>query len=158
MKKKFGAFGARQFSLGTLVGGRPGTTIFQNPGGGGRGGGAGGGRIQGPGPAAPPGVLCVHILQRVGGPGEPRALLTLPPLANYNVVAETPEHHKWAAPNLLRRCQRNVLCCVGSTKSIQALANNRKCGADVGGFSQDRSLLINELQPSLGQQSPFLAL
>ena len=43
-------FGAGQFSLGTLVGGRPGTTIFQNPGG-------GGGRIQGPGPAAPPGRL-----------------------------------------------------------------------------------------------------
>ena len=35
MKNKFGAFGARQFSLETLVGGRPGTTIFQNPGGGG---------------------------------------------------------------------------------------------------------------------------
>ena len=35
MKKKFGAFGARQFSLETLVGGRPGTTIFQNPAGGG---------------------------------------------------------------------------------------------------------------------------
>ena len=35
MKKKFGAFGAGQFSLETLVGGRPGTTIFQNPGGGG---------------------------------------------------------------------------------------------------------------------------
>ena len=44
--------GAGQFSLGTLVGGRSGTTICQNPGGG--GGGAGGGRIQGPGPAAPP--------------------------------------------------------------------------------------------------------
>ena len=41
MKKKIGAFGARQFSLETLVGGRPGTTIFQNPGGGG-GGGLGG--------------------------------------------------------------------------------------------------------------------
>ena len=56
-EKKFGAFGAGQFSLGTLVGGRPGTTIFQNPGGGGEGGGggAGGCRIQGPGPAAPPG-------------------------------------------------------------------------------------------------------
>ena len=35
MKKKIGAFGAGQFSLGTLAGGRPGTTIFQNPGGGG---------------------------------------------------------------------------------------------------------------------------
>ena len=54
MKNKFGAFGARQFSLETLVGGRPGTTIFQNPGGEGGGGGAGGGRIQGPGPATPP--------------------------------------------------------------------------------------------------------
>ena len=53
MKKKIGAFGAGQFSLGTLVGGRPGTTIFQNLGG---GGGAGGCRIQGPGPAAPPGT------------------------------------------------------------------------------------------------------
>ena len=53
MKKKIGAFGAGQFSLGTLVEGRPGTTIFQNPGGR-EGGGLGGGRIQGPGPAAPP--------------------------------------------------------------------------------------------------------
>ena len=35
MKKKIGAFGAGQLSLGTPVGGRPGTTIFQNPGGGG---------------------------------------------------------------------------------------------------------------------------
>ena len=51
MKENFGAFGAGQFSLETLVGGRPGTTIFQNPGG---GGGLGGVRIQGPGPAAPP--------------------------------------------------------------------------------------------------------
>ena len=33
--KKKGTFGAGQFSLETLVGGRPGTTIFQNPGGGG---------------------------------------------------------------------------------------------------------------------------
>ena len=41
MKKKIGAFGAIEFSLGTLVGGRPGTTIFQNPGGG-EGGGLGG--------------------------------------------------------------------------------------------------------------------
>ena len=32
-KKKIGAFGAGQFSLGTLAGGRPGTTSFQNPGG-----------------------------------------------------------------------------------------------------------------------------
>ena len=38
MKKKIGAFGAGQFSLGTLAGGRPGPTIFQNPGGGGGGG------------------------------------------------------------------------------------------------------------------------
>ena len=38
MGKKNGAFGAGQFSLGTLAGGRPGTTIFQNPGGGGEGG------------------------------------------------------------------------------------------------------------------------
>ena len=41
MKKNFGAFGAGQFSLDTLVGGRPGTTIFQNPGGGGGWGGLG---------------------------------------------------------------------------------------------------------------------
>ena len=69
MKKKNGAFGAGQFSLGTLVEGRPGTTIFQNPGGGGRGGGAGGGRIQGPGPAAPPG--CVYFVDGplLGGNG-----------------------------------------------------------------------------------------
>ena len=37
MKKKIGAFGAGQFSLGTLAGGRPRTTIFQRPGGGGGG-------------------------------------------------------------------------------------------------------------------------
>ena len=40
MKKKIGAFGAGQFSLETLVGGRSATTISQNPGGG--GGGLGG--------------------------------------------------------------------------------------------------------------------
>ena len=41
MKKKIGAFGTRQFSLGTLVGGCPATTISQNPGG--EGGGEAGG-------------------------------------------------------------------------------------------------------------------
>ena len=71
MKKKIGAFGAGQFSLGTLVGGRPGTTIFQNPG----WGGAGGCRIQGPGPAAPPGtepprsyLMPMNLLPRGEGP------------------------------------------------------------------------------------------
>ena len=68
MKKKIGAFSAGQFSLGTLVEGRPGTTIFQNPGG---GGGAGGGRIHRPGPAAPPGsqysiLVRVRLRARVG--------------------------------------------------------------------------------------------
>ena len=57
MKKKIGAFGAGQFSLETLVGGRPATTISQNPGGGGGGGGGLGGvaykdRAQSP-PRAP---------------------------------------------------------------------------------------------------------
>ena len=51
MKKKIGAFGARQFFLETLVGGRPGTTIFQNPGGG--GGGWGGSHTR-TGPGRPP--------------------------------------------------------------------------------------------------------
>ena len=51
MKKKIGAFSTGQFSLGTLVGGRPGTTIFQNPGGGG-GGGLGG--VAYKDPARPP--------------------------------------------------------------------------------------------------------
>ena len=41
MKKKNGAFGAGKFSPGTLVEGRPGTTIFQNPEGGGGEGGRG---------------------------------------------------------------------------------------------------------------------
>ena len=54
MKKKIGAFGARQFSLETLVGGRPGTTIFQNPGGGGGGGGGWGGSHTRTGPGRPP--------------------------------------------------------------------------------------------------------
>ena len=53
MKKNFGAFGARQFSLETLVGGRPGTTIFQNPGG---GGGLGGGSHTRTRPGHPPPV------------------------------------------------------------------------------------------------------
>ena len=51
MEKKIGAFGAGQFSLETLVGGRPGTTIFQNPGG---GGGLGGSHTR-TGPGRPPG-------------------------------------------------------------------------------------------------------
>ena len=51
MKKKIGAFGAGQFSLGTLVEGRPGTTIFQNPGG---GGGGGLGEVAYKDPARPP--------------------------------------------------------------------------------------------------------
>ena len=51
LKKKIGAFGAREFSLETLVGGRPGTTIFQNPGGG--GGGWGGSHTR-TGPGRPP--------------------------------------------------------------------------------------------------------
>ena len=52
MKKNFGAFGAGQFSLETLVGGRPGTTIFRNPGGG--GGWEGGGSHTRTGPGHPP--------------------------------------------------------------------------------------------------------
>ena len=56
MKKKIGAFSTGQFSLGTLVGGRPGTTIFQNPGGGGGGGGGGwGGSHTRTRPGRPPG-------------------------------------------------------------------------------------------------------
>ena len=54
MKKKIGTFGARQFSLGTLVGGQPGTTIFQNPGGGEGGGGWGVSHTR-TGPGRPPG-------------------------------------------------------------------------------------------------------
>ena len=56
MKKKFGAFGARQFSLETLVGGRPGTSIFQNP-----GGGEGGGAHTRTGPSRPPVALEVIL-------------------------------------------------------------------------------------------------
>ena len=55
MKKKIGAFGAGQFSLGTLVEGRPGTTIFQNPGGGEGGGGGWGGSHTRTRPGCPPG-------------------------------------------------------------------------------------------------------
>ena len=54
MKKKIGAFGAGQFSLGTLVGGRPGTTIFQSPGGGGGGGWGVSHTRTGPGCPPPP--------------------------------------------------------------------------------------------------------
>ena len=53
-KKKNGAFGAGQFSLGTLAGGRPGTTIFQNPEGGGGGGGGGAGGVAYKDRARPP--------------------------------------------------------------------------------------------------------
>ena len=63
MKNKIGAFGAGQFSLETLVGGRPGTTIFQNPGGG--GGGLGGGSHTRTGPGRPPGA---RIRPRVWSP------------------------------------------------------------------------------------------
>ena len=66
MKKKFGAFGARQFSLDTLVGGRPGTTIFQNPGGGGGGWGGSHTRTR-PGP--PPRVYPCHIVVPISGSG-----------------------------------------------------------------------------------------
>ena len=57
MKKKIGTFGAGQLSLGTLVGGQPRTTIFQKLG----GGGVRGSRIQGPGPASPPGMPITKI-------------------------------------------------------------------------------------------------
>ena len=53
MKKKMGAVGAGQFSLGTLVGGQPGTTISQNPGGGGEGGWGGSHTRTGPGRPPP---------------------------------------------------------------------------------------------------------
>ena len=61
MKKKIGAFGAGQFSLGTLAGGRPGTTIFQNPGGGGGGWGVSHTRT---GAGRPP-VVLLHLLETV---------------------------------------------------------------------------------------------
>ena len=57
MEKKIGAFGAGQFSLETLVGGRPGTTIFQNPGGG--GGGWGGVAYKDRARPPPPGVIAL---------------------------------------------------------------------------------------------------
>ena len=58
MKKKNGAFGAGQFSLGTLAGGRPGTTIFQNPGGGEGGWGVSHTRT---GPGRPPVAVAVRM-------------------------------------------------------------------------------------------------
>ena len=67
-KKKFGAFGAGQFSLGILVEGRPGTTIFQNPGGG--GGGLGGVAYKDPArlPPPPPGILLHFCTKLALGP------------------------------------------------------------------------------------------
>ena len=65
MKKKIGAFGARQFSPGTLVEGRPGTTIFRNPGGG--GGGAGGVAYKDPA-RLPPRVPNQFECQKNNGP------------------------------------------------------------------------------------------
>ena len=62
MKKKFGAFGAGQFSLVTLVGGRPGTTIFQNLGGGAGGGGGGSHTRTAPPPPPVHGALMLYIL------------------------------------------------------------------------------------------------
>ena len=77
MKKKIGAFGTGQFSLGTLVEGRPGTTIFQNPGGGRGGGGAGGGSHTRTRPSCPPGMLpypCKQLRSAsvLGAPAQPR--------------------------------------------------------------------------------------
>ena len=64
-------FGAGQFSLETLVGGRSATTISQNPRGGGRGGGGGLGGVAYKDRAQPP--------PRVWGPtGEDVAFLRLP--------------------------------------------------------------------------------
>ena len=60
MKKKFGAFGARQFFVETLVGGGPGNTIFQNPGGG--GGGWGGSHTR-TGPGRPPMVMTQQTIK-----------------------------------------------------------------------------------------------
>ena len=60
MEKKNGAFGAIQFSLGTLVEGRPGTTIFQNLVGGGGGGWGGSHTKTRPRCPPPPGFM-VHI-------------------------------------------------------------------------------------------------
>ena len=59
MKNKFGAFGARQFSLETLVGGRP-PLSFKTRGGGGGLGGGGSHTRTGPGHPPPP-VDAVHM-------------------------------------------------------------------------------------------------
>ena len=91
MRKKIGAFGAGQFSLGTLAGGRPGTTIFQNPGGGGGLGGVAYKDRARPPPRETPttlvrhGTCCSWVLQavcilcrcllcppRLAGPGQGR--------------------------------------------------------------------------------------
>ena len=66
MKKNFGAFGAGQFSLETLVGGQPGTTIFQNPRVGGARGGGGGVAYKDRARPPPPGHFTADLVSKNG--------------------------------------------------------------------------------------------
>ena len=77
MKKKIGAFGAGQFSLGTLAGGLPGTTIFQNPGG---GGGLGGVAYKDRARPPPRGCMLQHTHQRAPKTGAAACCGMLQPL------------------------------------------------------------------------------
>ena len=85
-KLRGGGAGAGQFSLETLVGGRPGTAIFQNPGGGGGGlgGGGGGGGVAYKDPARPP--------PRRGGC---RRICFVPPARPLSVVVDQFESGRW---------------------------------------------------------------
>ena len=61
MEKNIGAFGAGQlYSLGTLVGGRSGTNVFQNRGEGGGGRGGGGVTYKDPARRPPRGVYTLQ--------------------------------------------------------------------------------------------------
>ena len=131
-KKKIGTFGAGQFSLGTLVGGRPGTTTFKTRG---AGGGWGVSHTR-TGPGHPP-VAMSHFIEHVNERGW-HALKTCHPLPLQLL-------HRW--------CARTIAILQMPTLLIGAFLQYRGQGRHILSLgSQGRSASGSRAEPKASRR------
>ena len=141
MKKKIGAFGAGQFSLGTLVEGQPGTTIFQNP----RGGWGGSHTRTRPG--CPPRLLVLFL----NNFGCRRGMRWVP-------YAPKPTH-MMKQSCFLAFCLVNRLCqtCLGGHNGLRSPPPEKKVStlASLDSLERHAPLLVKEYQWATCTTFPF---